>query len=84
MKESELITDGIGRPIEFGKKYAYLSNSNGFTSNFIGIADKVTPSGKISVNVIERYTALYTDNVVPTNEGPYKHVAVKPNLLIKL
>lgn len=74
--------DAFGTPIVLGSLYGYATNQNGYTTSFKGIAQKITPSGKITMSVEKRYRALWNDNVELDGEPPYRSVSVKPNMLI--
>lgn len=76
-------TDAIGNLIEQGSTYGYSINKNGFTDSFIGEAVKITSEGKITLKVLKRFRALYSDNVRAVDIGR-AHVNVKCNMLFKL
>ena len=52
-------TDAFGEPLVIGAEYAYVAGSNGFSDSFRGTLSKVSEKGNASIEVRERFRALY-------------------------
>lgn len=68
--------DALGNPIKFGETYGYTQSSSGISTVTIGIANKFTPKGYVTLTPIKVVSALYND--VPTEKTPGKSSSVKP------
>jgi len=55
------VKDSLGDEIILGKPYGYSVDSNGVTHTTLGIAEKFTPSGKITLKVISSRKSLWMD-----------------------
>ena len=76
------ITDALGCEIVIGETYASSRNHNGIVNNFTCRVLSVE-DGDARVEFIEKFTAIYSDNVEP-KEIQNKTAKVKANTLIKI
>lgn len=74
-------TDALAKPIVFGQRYGYSVSQSSRIEVVVGIAVKITPSGKISLAPESRRHFLYGEEYIPHvfgDEKPAKTVTVHP------
>ena len=76
--------DALSRDINIGDIIGYAVNRNGRTISFKGKIIKITDRNAVTVEIIDRFAAFYTDNVEPDYTYPSKTVTCKANCCIKL
>lgn len=75
--------DATDEPIRIGMIYGYSRNANGVSYVIIGKAKNLTKKG-VTLEVIERKSALYNDNLTMEKNVTSKTVNVKANLIFPL
>lgn len=56
---TEEVFDALAKPIVLGNKYGYSTSSNGIGSVVIGVATKITKTGKVTLDVESRRKFCY-------------------------
>ena len=69
MSDKTNTKDALGKPIKFGETYGYTTDHNGITDVVICKPIKFTASGSVSIEIIQRWTALYKHEAREDNES---------------
>jgi len=72
--------DALSKEIIIGNKYGYSQNNNGVTSVRVGIAEKVTSTGLLTLSVLKSGSAYGKYNI-EINQSIKDKISVKSNLL---
>lgn len=58
--------DALRKPIEIGKMYGYSSSSSGTSKVVIGIAEKITDMGGVTLRIVKVTNFLYGKEIPPS------------------
>lgn len=75
------MNDALGQPIVLGSRYGYSVSQSSRINVVVGKVLKITPAGKVSLEVESRRHFLYGEEYVPAVWGggePAKAVTVHP------
>ena len=76
--------DALNKDISIGDIVGYAVNRNGITVSFKGKIIKITDKNNVTVEVIERFKALYSHNVEVDDFHSNTTTTCKANCCIKL
>jgi hypothetical protein len=55
----DTLVDALGNPIVIGGVYGYSTSKSGWSRTVVGTATNITPSGRVSLDVLRAETFLY-------------------------
>ncbi len=75
--------DGLGHEVVMGTIYGYSTDSSGITTSVIGKAVKFTPTGSVTLEVVQALTGVWMNEPHP-KKFDKKTVRVKPMKLFPI
>lgn len=67
--ETTPAVDALNKPIVIGNVYGYSTNNGGWARTVVGTARNITPSGRVSIQVLWHKTFLYGKQLDDYNPG---------------
>ena len=80
MADTFVNQDALGNPVEIGKSYGYSSTSRGMAKTTVGVAEKFSKTGQVTLRVTETKHFLYGEQFERSLPEAEK-VSIRPYLL---
>lgn len=81
MADSFVNQDALGNPVEIGKSYGYSSTSSGRAKTTVGVAEKFSKTGQVTLRVTATKHFLYGEQIESSWRTDAERVSIRPYML---